>query len=339
MKNIQYLRRSAWSWSIIYLLWACNAPLTPKSPTEANETSADMSVENTGQTATAGTSSVDQMPTMTDPTTPVCQPQCEGKSCGDDQCGGQCGTCTTGQVCQVDQCVMEETCASSCESEQAQCGMVCGTSCGECTGQDTCQQGQCVCQPDCRNKSCGDDNGCGGVCAPCPRPQSCDQCILQLRVIEQQSNQGRVHTVRVELSVHLDEASPHPQMADIRLAVKGPTTLSRVGMSDALIQTQKNLVPDARTGLAYRYQPADEAYPADIYAFTILSTQNTESIPTGSWLVFDFQVGDTRAEPIEISLIKREQIFAPIQADSLLWGDEFEQSIVIWPTLNLGEAP
>ena len=29
----------------------------------------------------------------------ACQPQCQGKDCGDDSCGGSCGTCSVGAVC------------------------------------------------------------------------------------------------------------------------------------------------------------------------------------------------------------------------------------------------
>lgn len=34
-----------------------------------------------------------------------CQPQCSGKQCGDDGCGGSCGTCASGTVCQDGACV------------------------------------------------------------------------------------------------------------------------------------------------------------------------------------------------------------------------------------------
>ena len=29
----------------------------------------------------------------------ACQPSCQGRQCGDDQCGGLCGTCVSGQLC------------------------------------------------------------------------------------------------------------------------------------------------------------------------------------------------------------------------------------------------
>jgi hypothetical protein len=32
----------------------------------------------------------------------VCVPNCSGRVCGDDGCGGSCGTCAANQVCRVD---------------------------------------------------------------------------------------------------------------------------------------------------------------------------------------------------------------------------------------------
>jgi hypothetical protein len=65
----------------------------------------------------------------------TCTPDCTGKNCGDDGCGGSCGTCSGG-----------ETCVS-----------------GVCTG----------CTPDCSGKNCGDD-GCGGSCGTCTGGQVCN---------------------------------------------------------------------------------------------------------------------------------------------------------------------
>lgn len=38
-----------------------------------------------------------------------CVPQCGGKACGDDGCGGQCGSCAAWQICASGQCVCDET--------------------------------------------------------------------------------------------------------------------------------------------------------------------------------------------------------------------------------------
>ncbi|TNF28091.1 MAG: hypothetical protein EP329_18445, partial [Deltaproteobacteria bacterium] len=90
-----------------------------------------------------------------------CVPECDGKSCGQDGCGGTCGTCTGGLECYQSQCV---SCVPNCLSKQ--CGDDgCGGSCGECTGGDVCDAGWCEapCVADCAGRVCGDD-GCGGTC-------------------------------------------------------------------------------------------------------------------------------------------------------------------------------
>ena len=68
-------------------------------------------------------------------TGPPCTPDCDGKECGDDGCGG---TCAPG-----------------------------------CSGNDTCDAGVCVCIPDCDGKDCGDD-GCGGSCGTCSGDDTCE---------------------------------------------------------------------------------------------------------------------------------------------------------------------
>ncbi len=126
----------------------------------------------------------------------VCQPACDGKECGPDGCGGQCGVCDGDAYCDAglclpwcpngecdngeDQCSCPQDCGSPCAGKQ--CGDDgCGQSCGECGGpQDICVDGQCVCQPqDCEalGKACGDwDDGCGGTvpCGVCGCGETCD---------------------------------------------------------------------------------------------------------------------------------------------------------------------
>ena len=102
-----------------------------------------------------------------------CQPNCDGKTCGEDGCGGSCGTCGAGKTCNS-----AGTCISSCTPACSgkQCGNDgCGGSCGACTAGKTCNAvGTCVstCTPICTGKVCGTD-GCGGACGTCAAGQSC----------------------------------------------------------------------------------------------------------------------------------------------------------------------
>ncbi len=69
----------------------------------------------------------------------ACTPVCVGKECGDDGCGGSCGSCTSAQY------------------------PICNTALGACVA---------TCVPDCMGRDCGDD-GCGGQCGTCASGASC----------------------------------------------------------------------------------------------------------------------------------------------------------------------
>lgn len=100
----------------------------------------------------------------------ACTPQCslDAKACGNDGCGGSCGTCADGEHCAGGHCEVDDlTCIPHCTDKT--CGDDgCGGSCGKCPGGETCQADKCVpgCVPDCIAKGCGDD-GCGGSCGTC----------------------------------------------------------------------------------------------------------------------------------------------------------------------------
>jgi hypothetical protein len=73
----------------------------------------------------------------------TCAPDCAGKQCGDDGCGGSCGTCASKEACQSGACVCVPNCS----------GQLCGE--GGCPGQpDAC--GLCDFGKDCS----------AGVCVP-----------------------------------------------------------------------------------------------------------------------------------------------------------------------------
>jgi hypothetical protein len=94
----------------------------------------------------------------------TCQPQCDGKECGEDGCGGSCGNCQGDELCESGLCI---GCVPDCNGKE--CGPNgCSGVCGQCAGNDVCgPELLCVpCVPDCTGKLCGDD-GCGGSCGDC----------------------------------------------------------------------------------------------------------------------------------------------------------------------------
>ena len=107
-----------------------------------------------------------------------CKPDCGGKQCGPDGCGGSCGICPDGTYCEDFQC--KETCVPQCFGKE--CGTDgCGGVCGTCPGGAVCSDGKCECVPDCTGKVCGSD-GCGGSCGTCTVGTICveGQCVEPL---------------------------------------------------------------------------------------------------------------------------------------------------------------
>ncbi|WP_163998713.1 hypothetical protein [Pyxidicoccus caerfyrddinensis] len=117
---------------------------------------------------TCGSCSGGSVCTSTGQCMATCTPSCTGKTCGDDGCGGSCGTCGSGQACQSGRCV----CVPRCDGRQ--CGLDgCGGTCGTCRSGTTCNAaGACVCVPQCQGKVCGPDS-CGGTCGTCPSNSTC----------------------------------------------------------------------------------------------------------------------------------------------------------------------
>ncbi len=116
----------------------------------------------------------------------VCAPDCDGKECGDDGCGGLCGACDDGNECTVGDACEEGVCVGpdekdcndgdvctddSCDPDQG-CVQVFNTDpCDDlnmCTENDTCAGGVCmpgssvVCDDGdvCTDDSCDPDSGC-----------------------------------------------------------------------------------------------------------------------------------------------------------------------------------
>jgi len=108
-----------------------------------------------------------------------CVPVCDGKYCGDDGCGGVCGTCAGADVCNepTGRCVAPgSTCVGSCRGKKCGddgCGASCGT-CGVgsmcavtegvCVGLSGCDHMKPVCEQHCgKGKYCGTDCQCHKV--------------------------------------------------------------------------------------------------------------------------------------------------------------------------------
>jgi hypothetical protein len=95
-----------------------------------------------------------------------CIPNCDRKVCGDDGCGGRCGTCDIDQVC------ANGRCASSCPRGQKNCAGNCIPNNQCCTDADcsastpTCCGGACL-------DLLADERNCGACGARCSINETC----------------------------------------------------------------------------------------------------------------------------------------------------------------------
>ena len=116
-----------------------------------------------------------------DGTCPTCVPQCQGKTCGDDGCGGQCGLCNDAKK----PACIDGKCADSCKPKPMLCAYNacgpdgCGGSCGTCGKDFECVSGDCqptVKAPDPTSCSghCGSQAPAGCHCQPgCVADKTC----------------------------------------------------------------------------------------------------------------------------------------------------------------------
>ena len=114
----------------------------------------------------------------------ACVPDCTEKSCGDDGCGGSCGTCTPGTKCILGACKVpcgDVTSLGTCQDESLSIcvsGNLLKINCSEsdlfCVEDEETGQASCGtnCTPTCLGTECGGD-GCGGTCGDCTAGMVC----------------------------------------------------------------------------------------------------------------------------------------------------------------------
>jgi hypothetical protein len=113
-----------------------------------------------------------------------CNPDCYGKECGDNSCGGICGSCTEDKVCENGMCVTPKTdCTTEACSKGYYCNLVTKKCVKGCLIDEHCGEYQecdkaneeCVCKSGYHfcGAACVTDNNiehCGTSCSPCNPP-------------------------------------------------------------------------------------------------------------------------------------------------------------------------
>ncbi len=261
----------------------------------------------------------------------ACTPKCAGRACGDDGCGGTCGSCSNGALCNVaGACVAD--CTKSCGALGLTCGQHCGVSCGTCPAGASCDAGRCTCAPQCDGKSCTDADGCGGTCGPCPSEVSCTDCWLKLVVVDRVKSNGRTTQVVLAIDYAPPAGAALPTLADLHLTLAGPAKLEQVGIGEPLTSAGKKLYPNPNTGHVY------QVLPDGTIRLLVMSTANSKPIGPGRWILLKVSLGaaaDAAEAPADRPLVARlvphNEIFAPTQVDQPLWSQPIDGAVVVWP--------
>jgi hypothetical protein len=158
-----------------------------------------------------------------------CTPDCTGKVCGTDGCGGSCGICKPVEVCSDGMCVMG-SCSDECKPLGAKscagngyvtCGNYDPDPCSDlspvvpCGANEVCESGMCVCIPSCADKECGSD-GCSGTCGSCQAGYECteNKCTQDLTCDDGNGidwdgcTEGKMSEFRVSTKTESDQINP-----------------------------------------------------------------------------------------------------------------------------------
>ncbi|GEM_PF-4108328 len=108
----------------------------------------------------------------------ACEAQCEGRECGPDGCGSVCGECEFGTICIAFLCLAPDSCVGKCDG--LDCGYVGECNCGGCGAEELCVAHDCVdaeapCAVECEMKECGVVGECD--CGKCGDGLACDDGV------------------------------------------------------------------------------------------------------------------------------------------------------------------
>ena len=192
-------------------------------------------------------------------------------------------------------------CIDTCELRNWVCGVVCDTSCGTCGSTETCAAGGCYSE---------------NILNACP------QCSLQLVVTDQTITNGLVTAVTLAVDYEPTATEPTPRMIDLYLTADETAQPLVATEGAALITAGKSLTTDSATGNAWLSTPSGDL------RFFAFSAGNTNHIEAGRLFEISFLVSPGQAG-LAFALVKREENFAPPEADAALYGQSYDAPVVI----------
>ncbi len=297
-----------------------------------------------------------------------CTPKCsDDRPCASDGCGGVCECPPDQEQNGTGNHVPDEECHDSCESAGWQCGEVCGETCGDCAEGLSCALGDCLCEPVCDGTRCED--GCGGYCpcaegtvcnasAECVQPEACtdqcgtlgcgdicgeacgecadgesclggacavaeacDDCPLALKLLSKELVDGKIHEVTLAIDFAPASSEPTPRVVDLRIHASKQVWMSSAVRGAALAAAGKDL---------HHFAPLDETWrelPDGTHQLIVYSGSTTTHIGTGRIATVKFRLEEWG--PVTFSFVRREQGFAPPDADAALQASRYDGQVIV----------
>ena len=198
-----------------------------------------------------------------------------------------------------------EDCTATCAEREWVCGQVCGEACGTCTNGELCGNGSCWSSHN---------------------ELSCDTCSLQLTVTQATRVNGQITNVTLAIDYSPTSLEPLPRLVDLYLNIDTTAQPVSVTEGDALTQASKNLSADPQTG--HLWLDGGE----NTLRFLAFSAGNTNTIGAGRLLTISLMMQPLHEQALVFSLVKREENFAPAEADQALHGQDYDMAVVVFPT-------
>ena len=249
---------------------------------------------------------------MCDNHTCRCEPRCPDGYCGDNGCGESCG-CETGFMCDKD----KETCIEcgdlSRVCDGVECGEVCGVPCGNLDGD-------------------------------CPESEVCMDGLCQAAALKMElvsgevfASDGKYHgTLQIDYMPRSTDT--HPRIADLRINTNRSVDFEVDSISLGVAGTLADKIPyiDPISLKPWRYRPDGSV---QVLVHTDLSdiAHADKRFEQGTLLIVNFVCDLKDDDPttgikenqVSISLVKRNQVFAPFEADLALQETAYDTAVVV----------
>ena len=227
-----------------------------------------------------------------------CTAACDGTHCGDDGCGGSC-ECEPGTICNGQrECEDEEPCTETCADFTGECGTICGEVCASCRPDQNCVDGTCL------------------------ESRNCNNCPLILSLEQKTTNGKRLTGATLTLGYQPAPREPRPRLFELYLGVNSDVFLTSVTPGTALSTAGKTLVEHEETGQPWIRE-------GDQYRIVALSMGNTETLESGRLMTLSFEMNTEKV--VRFRIARREQIFAPADADAALQLSDYDGEVVVSP--------